>query len=72
MSTIACCNDRFEKYKDLLDNLNKVIETFHKWINTVENCLDFKEYKDFINLAKQAEVGKFMYLVEVNFFIIDW
>ena len=65
MSTIAYCNELlFDKYKSLFQNLDEAIETYKESINTVENCLDFKDYV--IYLAKLAEVGEFMQLVKVN------
>ena len=51
------CADFFSQYKELLTDFTHCLEEFKGTLNTLEQCVDFKEYDELDYWRNRAEVG---------------
>ena len=47
MSWESQCNKLFRQYQEILIVFKDSLQMFEETINTLEQCIDFKEYDDF-------------------------
>ena len=48
------CNKLFRQYEEILIVFNDSLQMFEDIINTLEQCIDFKEYDDFYYYVMQC------------------
>ena len=56
MPRTATCNILFAKYKVILEQFNEAKRNYEGYIESMEMCLDFKEFEDMVDWAKLADV----------------
>ena len=57
----------FEKYKEVLQRLEEALDIYKNSLETVENCLEFKDFEDLMYWAKRADVCFFLQIVIAKF-----
>ena len=62
------CTEFFSQYKELLADFTHFLEEFKETLNTVEQCVDFKEYEELEYWCNRAEVG---YCSDLKYFYFD-
>ena len=61
------CTELFSQYKELLTDFIHCLEEFRATLNTLEQCVDFKEYDELDYWHNRAEVGYRSELKNIHF-----
>ena len=68
------CTGFFSQYMELLEDLTHFLEEFKETLNTLEQCVDFKEYEELEYWHNRAEVefcSDFKYLYFDQYILIN-
>ena len=62
------CTELFSQYKELLTDFIHSLEEFKGTLNSLEQCVDFKDYDELEYWRNRAEVG---YSSDLKYFHLD-